>query len=59
MRSYKSWLKLCGDEERKELSVKGGFIREEADPDIVSKLFFAKEDNHTQAPRWANHDHFT
>ena len=31
-----------------------------ADPDIVSKLFFAEEDNHTQAPRWAsNHDHST
>ena len=27
---------------------------------IVSKLFFAEEENHTQAPRWAsNHDHST
>ena len=30
------------------------------DPDIVSKLFLAEEDNHTQAPRWvSNHDHST
>ena len=25
------------------------------DPDIVSKLFFAEEENHTQAPRWASY----
>ena len=43
-----------------QLSVADIETKEWTDPDIVSKLFFAEEDNHTQVPRWAsNHDHFT